>query len=227
MVAVQGPRVMDVIARYSSEIPGLKRYRFVKKSIVGVEMLISRTGYTGEDGVEIIFRTDSMMAKMAMKLVSEQLAGLKDIAPAGLGARDSLRLEAAMALYGHEIDEDTDPLSAGLNFAVSLKKSDDPEVGRFIGQDALEAIAADGPARRLVGLVLDTRRAARQGMTVQRDGRDVGRVTSGCLSPTLDRSIAMAFVDAAEADAGGLVEIDLGRQTAPAEITALPFYKSS
>jgi len=226
MVALQGPRVMELIGQYSSEIAGLKRYRFVTKSILGLDVLISRTGYTGEDGVEVIFRTDNMMSKMAMKLVSEQLSGLSDaLGPAGLGARDSLRLEAAMALYGYEIDEATDPISAGLSFAVTLNKGDDdPEVGGFIGQDALKKIAEAGPTRRLVGLVLDSRRAARHGMPVRSGSKDIGAVTSGCLSPTLEKSIAMAYVDTAEAQIGATVQVDLGRQVIDAEIVGLPFF---
>jgi aminomethyltransferase len=228
MVAIQGPKVMETVSRFSSEVPALKRYRFVTKSVVGLGIMISRTGYTGEDGVEVIFRTDNLMAKMAMKLVSEQLAGLGDtIHPAGLGARDSLRLEAAMALYGHEIDEQTDPISAGLNFAVKLDKGkDDPAVGGFIGQDALRAIAENGPTRRLVGLVLETPRAARQHMSVLEGGNEIGHVTSGCVSPTLEKSIAMAYVDSAHAHPGLAVHVDLGRQQVPAEVVALPFYKS-
>ncbi len=227
MVAVQGPQVMNVIANYSNEIPELKRYRFTTKSILGLDVMVSRTGYTGEDGVEVIFRTDGMIAKMAMKMLVKDLSALDALKPAGLGARDSLRLEAGMALYGHEIDEDHDPISAGLDFAVKLTKGDDdPEIGSFIGQDALRTIAANGPTRRLVGLVLEGRRAARQHMPVVTADATIGEVTSGCLSPTLEKSIAMAYVDAAHADAGGSVEVDLGRQRVAAEVVTLPFYKA-
>jgi len=131
-----------------------------------------------------------------------------------------------MPLYGHEIDEQTDPLSAGLGFAVKLDKGDDDErVGRFIGQDALQRIARDGPKQKLVGLGLDGRRSARQGMQIRRGGTVVGRVTSGCLSPTLDRPIAMAFVDAALAEAGTEVEVDLRGTTVAARVEPLPFYR--
>lgn len=228
MVAVQGPKVMKLIANYSNEIPQLKRYRSTTKNVLGLDVMVSRTGYTGEDGVEVIFRTDGMVAKMALKMLMKDLAALDAIKPAGLGARDSLRLEAGMALYGHEIDEDHDPISAGLDFAVKLTKGDDdPAVGTFIGQSALRAIAEQGPRQRLVGLILDGRRAARQGMEVRGDAASVGLVTSGCLSPTLEKSIAMAYVDADRAEPGTGLEIDLGRQTVPAEVVALPFYKSS
>jgi aminomethyltransferase len=227
MVAVQGPRVMEIIKKYSNSIPELKRYRFTKLNVLGLGAIVSRTGYTGEDGVEIMFRTDSMVAGLALKTLMKDFGALEDvIRPAGLGARDSLRLEAAMALYGHEITEDLDPVSAGLNFAIKLNKGDDdPEIGRFIGQDALQKIATEGPPRRLVGLELDSKRAARQEMPVHRGGAAVGFVTSGCTSPTLEKSIAMAYVDTAHADDGTAVEVDLGRQTVPATIVPLPFYK--
>ncbi|MCP3905520.1 MAG: glycine cleavage system aminomethyltransferase GcvT [Planctomycetes bacterium] len=227
MIAVQGPRVMEIIGRYSREIPEVKRYWFTRLNVLGLGAIVSRTGYTGEDGVEIMFRSDSFVASLALKTLMKDFSALEDvIRPAGLGARDSLRLEAAMALYGHEISEEIDPVSAGLDFAIKLAKGDDdPDIGRFIGQDALQAIAADGPRRRLVGLVLDSPRAARQEMAVQRDGTVIGAVTSGCVSPTLEKSIAMAYVDADHADEGTTVCVDLGRQTVDATIVPLPFYK--
>jgi aminomethyltransferase len=230
MIAVQGPRVFEVISKYDSEIPNLKRYRFMQISVLGLKVMIARTGYTGEDGVEIIFRTDNMVAKLAMKTLMKDLTAVEDVLkPAGLGARDSLRLEAAMALYGHEITEELDPVSAGLMFAIKLDKSEDPEksppeVGRFIGQDALQKVAAN-PQRKLVGLHLDSKRAARQGMKVLLDGSEIGFVTSGCLSPTLEKSIAMAYVQAEHAEDGRTVQVDLGRQAIDAQIIPLPFYK--
>ena len=225
MVALQGPKAMDIISSLSSEIPKLKRYRFVQKSLIVVKMIVSRTGYTGEDGVEVIL--GSAMARMALGMfLKDAKEGASIIKPVGLGARDTLRMEAGMPLYGHEIDEQTDPLSAGLGFAVKLDKGDDDErVGRFIGQDALQRIARDGPKQKLVGLGLDGRRSARQGMQIRRGGTVVGRVTSGCLSPTLDRPIAMAFVDAALAEAGTEVEVDLRGTTVAARVEPLPFYR--
>jgi aminomethyltransferase len=231
MIAVQGPRVFEVISKYDNELPNLKRYRFTQINVLGLKVMIARTGYTGEDGVEIVFRTDSMVSKMAMKTLLKDLTTVEDILkPAGLGARDSLRLEAAMALYGHEITEELDPVSAGLMFAIRLDKSEDPEksppeVGRFIGQDALQKIAADGPKQTLVGLQLDSKRAARQDMKVLLDGTEIGFVTSGCLSPTLEKSIAMAYVQAEQAEDGKTVQVDLGRQAVGAQIIPLPFYK--
>ncbi len=225
MLAVQGPKVMDLSGDVAPEVASLKRFRFVRKSILGADVLISRTGYTGEDGVEVI-----MPAAMAVQSVSLMLGALggaeSPVKPAGLGARDTLRMESAMALYGHEITEEIDPLSAGLNFAVKLDKGGDGcEAGAFIGQGALKEIAETGPARSLAGLVLEGRRTARQGMTVRADGAEIGVVTSACLSPTLGRPIAMAYLDAARAEPGGTAQVVLGGHDVTAEIVSLPFYK--
>ena len=221
MMALQGPKVMGLLAGVAPEVAGLKRYRFIRKNIMGADVLISRTGYTGEDGVEVIL--PAQLAEQAILLLVSNLGSDGPVKPAGLGARDTLRLEAAMALYGHEITEAIDPLSAGLNFAVTLDKGGDgDEAGTFIGQDALKKIALDGPRRTLAGLVLAGRRTARQGMTVTAAGNEVGIVTSGCLSPTLDKPIAMAYLDAGTQ---GPVEVVLGGGSVAAELVALPFYK--
>ncbi|MDP7030040.1 MAG: glycine cleavage system aminomethyltransferase GcvT [Phycisphaerales bacterium] len=225
MVAVQGPRVMDLIGQFSKEIPSLKRYRFTQKSILIAKFLVSRTGYTGEDGVEVIL-PKMVAGQMVKMLLGNVDADDTTVRPCGLGARDSLRLEAGMALYGHEITEDIDPLTAGLNFAVKLDKGAADDTPRFIGQDALQAIAADGgPPRLLTGVLLEGRRAARQGMAVRRNGVDIGAVTSGCFSPTLNRSIAMAIIDRDAVEPGTSISVDLGRAEAEGETSALPFLK--
>ena len=220
MVALQGPNVMEQIGRFSTEVPTLRRYAFCTKNMVIMKLIISRTGYTGEDGVEVIL--PGKMATMAIGLLLKEGGGGKSVSikPAGLGARDTLRMEAGMPLYGHELDETTDPLSAGLAFAVSLDKEDG-----FIGQQALQTISNEGPKRKLVGLKLDGRRTARQGMSVYKGDAEVGHVTSGCLSPTLGVPIAMAYVDAPAASQGDTVSIALGSQRVDAQVVALPFYK--
>ncbi len=227
MIALQGPKVMDLIGRFSSEVPALKRYRFCTKNVLLFTAIISRTGYTGEDGVEVIL--PASMAGMALKLMISQLTPNGPdsplIKPIGLGARDTLRLEAAMPLYGHELDEDTDPLSAGLNFAVDLDKGSAGHAD-FIGAVALRTIAAQGSQRRLVGLKLQGRRTARQGMPVRSaNHQEVGRVTSGCLSPTLGVPIAMAYVHPPFGTPGAELSVDLGTQAVPAQVVPLPFYK--
>jgi len=226
MLAIQGPAVMDLIKPLAPEVAELKRYRFVQKDVLGATVILSRTGYTGEDGVEVIMPAALATAALGF-LVGDLDADDVPLQPAGLGARDSLRLEAGMPLYGHELTEQFDPLSAGLKFAVKLDKGDDdPDVGHFIGQDALRQIAQDGPKRRLVGLVLAGKRTARQEMKIMREGAEVGIVTSGCLSPTLGKSIALAYVDAEYSELGTTLQVDLGRTATDAEIVKLPFYKA-
>ncbi len=223
MCALQGPDVMGLIGGLSSEIPTLKRYRFTVKNVLVMKIIVSRTGYTGEDGVEVILGAN--FAKQALGMLLKNASGAAAIRPAGLAARDSLRMEAGMPLYGHELDESTDPLSAGLGFAVKLDKGEsDSQEGRFIGQEALQKIDADGPERRLVGLHLEGRRSPRQGMRVDHEGDAIGLVTSGCPSPTLGHPIAMAYVPTALATPGTSLSVDLGGGT-PAKVVDLPFYR--
>ena len=223
MVAVQGPRVMEVIEQFSSEVPTLGKFHFCIKNLMILKMIISRTGYTGEDGVEVIL--PAKMAGMAVKLLlrdkGEQAAAIK---PAGLGCRDSLRMEAAMPLYGHELSEQINPLAAGLDFAVSLDKGEE-DGQTFIGQEALKRIAAEGVKEKLVGLKLAGRRTAREQMEVVKGDAVVGRVTSGCLSPTLGYPIAMAYVAPEASELGGTLGVKLGSKTVDAEVVGLPFYK--
>lgn len=229
MVAIQGPRVMELIGKFSREIPTLKRYRFAVKNLLVLKVIVSRTGYTGEDGVEAILPGAAI--GMAMKLMLKDMDPNSDdspIRPAGLGARDTLRLEAGMPLYGHELGEDINALSCGVDFAISLDK-DAHELGEpFVGMDALRATRdRGGPARRLTGLLIEGKRTARQGMRVRKGDAEVGVVSSACLSPTLERPIAMAFVDAALAAPGEALRIDTVRDASlDATTTALPFYKA-
>jgi aminomethyltransferase len=217
MVAIQGPKVIDRMAELLPiELRSMKRYTFESSSFMLIKFTCFRSGYTGEDGVELIL--PAKMASMAMKLVGNKDHPGSTIRPAGLGARDTLRMEAGMPLYGHELTEAIDPLSAGLAFAVDLNKD-------FIGGDALRKIAAEGPKRKLVGLELEGKRIARQGTPIQLDGTVIGEVTSGTLSPTLGKSIAMAYVDAANTAEGTRVSADLKGTLNAATIVKLPFYK--
>ncbi|MEO0587882.1 MAG: glycine cleavage system aminomethyltransferase GcvT [Planctomycetota bacterium] len=222
MLAIQGPKVMDVVGKFSKEVPTLKKYGFAVKNLMVLKMTISRTGYTGEDGIEIML--GASMATMAVKLLLRDESNLATIKPCGLGARDTLRVEAGMPLYGHELSEEIDPLSAGLDFAVTLDKDEREQGMAFVGQAALKQIAADGPKMKRVGLVLDTPRTARQGMKIYGGDAAVGYVTSGCKSPTLEKSIAMGYVDAETAAGGGALSVEVGSGRADGEMTALPFY---
>jgi aminomethyltransferase len=224
MVAVQGPKVMDIIGKVSSEVPTLKRYRFTVKNLMIMKLIVSRTGYTGEDGVEVIL--PAKMVGAAMKML---LSGGADerIQPAGLGARDTLRMEAGMPLYGQELGEDIPALASGLGFAVNLDKAGDDRGEPFIGMAALQKQAEHGTPRKLVGLLVEGKRSARGHMKVMAGEREVGEVTSACASPTLQRPIAMAYVDADSSADGTALSIDTGKGARlEAVTTALPFYKA-
>ncbi len=220
MVAIQGPKVMERISSVlPAEVKNLKRYHFATVSMMFIKFTVFRSGYTGEDGYEVIL--PAKMAGMAMKMLGGRIGDENaTIQLAGLGARDTLRLEAGMPLYGHELHENIDPISAGLQFAVDLNKD-------FIGAEALRKIAADGPRRKLVGLELTGTRIARQGYGVFSANNHVGEITSGTLSPTLGKSIAMAYVDTPLAAEGTELQVDLKGTKTPARVVPLPFYKRS
>lgn len=220
MIAVQGPKVIDMLSNFSSEISTLKRYRFTTINLLIAKIVISRTGYTGEDGVEII-----LPSSFAQRAIDQMMKNMEDesvILPVGLGARDSLRLEAGMPLYGHELNEEIDPLSAGLSFAVKLDKGiGDNDAEPFIGQETLRQISESGLKRKRVGLKFDGRRIPRQHMPVLSEGATVGEITSGCLSHTFGYPIAMAYIPS-EFE-GETVDVDFGNNQMPAIIVPLPF----
>ncbi len=214
MVAVQGPKAM-ALSRGLTEADAekLENYTAAPTRCLGQQCVVSRTGYTGEDGVEIMAG-----AALAAPLWNELIA--RGAKPCGLGARDSLRLEAAMPLYGHELSESITPFEAKLGRSVKLDKSD------FIGQEALKIAQAELARRpQRVGLELDGRRAAREGAAVVADGRPLGRVTSGCFAPTLQKSIAMAYIEPTHIAPGTSVGIDLRGTVLPARVVNLPFYR--
>lgn len=228
MVAAQGPKIMDLISGVSKEIPALKKYQFTVKNLMVLKLIVSRTGYTGEDGVEVILPANAV--NMAMKLLMKDVdpddpnAPMK---PAGLGARDSLRIEAGMPLYGHELAEDINALASGFTFAISLDKNADEHGETFIGQEALiKTRDSGGPRTTLIGLEIDSKRTARQGMTLRLPGGDmIGKVTSGCMSPTLGKSIAMAYAATGRLSIGDACTVDTGKADLPATVVPLPFYK--
>lgn len=227
MVAIQGPRVMEVVSKFSKEIPTLKRYRFVEKNLFVMKLIVSRTGYTGEDGVEVILPAGSV--KMALNLLLKDLGKPEEalVKPAGLAARDTLRLEAGMALYGHELGEAIAALSSGLDFAMTIDKDEDELGEAYVGMEAVKKLRdAGGPERTLVGMFVDGKRTAREGNTIKAGGEVVGEVTSACVSPTLDRPIAMGYVHRDQAGAGTALQIDTGKAELGAEVTSLPFYKA-
>jgi len=218
MVAVQGPEAVDTLADLlSSPLQNLKRYHFTTGQVFGATYYVARTGYTGEDGVEIIL--PAALAHTAATMLVERTADAgRPVRPAGLGARDTLRLEAAMPLYGHELSEEWDPITAGQGWVVSLEKD-------FIGKQAIERVKKDGPQQVLVGFEVHSRRTPRQGAAILYTGAQIGRVTSGTMSPTLGRVIAMGFVPPTLREPGTQVEMDLRGTCVPAHIVPLPFYR--
>ena len=217
MIAVQGPQAVSATERlFDFDLDRLRYYRAKVTDQFGKPVIVSRTGYTGEDGFELIVRGDEAERVWENILLAGRDAGVR---AAGLGARDTLRLEAGMPLYGHELGESIDPITAGLSFACDFD-------GRgFIGEEALSEIRDAGPSRVRVGLFPEGKRPAREGCVVRVAGGDpVGEITSGGPSPTLGRPIAMAYVDARHADEARF-EIDIRGKVVAAERTALPFYK--
>ena len=216
MIAVQGPHAASALGEDDLALWQTLKYYTATIGDLASGAIVSRTGYTGEDGCELI------VPREATTLVWEKLiarGAASGVRPCGLGARDTLRLEAAMPLYGHELTEQIDPLTAGLSFAVKLDKPD------FIGKAALVAIAkrTDRPVR--VGLKLDGRRIAREGCAVFVGEHRIGDVTSGTFSPTLQQPIAMAYVAPPHAAVGTAVEIDIRGKREAASVASLPFYK--
>ena len=215
LIAFQGPNTpeaMDRLCLMNNGAPpsALRPFSWQEGTLAGIPAFIGRTGYTGEDGFETIVAVKD--AELTWHTLLTQ-GGL----PCGLGARDVLRLEAGLPLHGHEINDQTSPIEAGLGRFVNLNKE-------FVGAPALRRQNEQGTAYTLVGLKLPGRSAPRQGYTILDQGRDIGRVTSGSYSPTLDTSIAMGYVLVDYASPGSVVDLDVRGRIAPAEVVPLPFY---
>lgn len=217
MLAIQGPKAVEVLAPHvDADIAGLGYYTITEAAVLGTAGLVSRTGYTGEDGFEVIVPAAKALSLWETLMTGGAEQGMR---AAGLGCRDTLRLEAAMPLYGHELSEQIDPYTAGLGFGVKL------QAGDFIGKSALVAAKADANRRRRVGLELSGKRIAREGAELYVGDALVGEVTSGTFSPTLRKSIAMGYIEAAHARIGSTIEVDIRGKRAPAAVVKLPFYK--
>ena len=218
MIAVQGPAAADTLSRLSTgDLQALRYYRAGEGVVVGAPCGVSRTGYTGEDGFELV--CDAIAAERVWTgLVA---AGAT---PCGLAARDTLRLEAGMPLYGHELSERLNPVHAGLGFAVELTdKAGRPR--EFVGREAILLAKEDGALARRVGLLVEGKRPPREDYRVLVDGRPCGVVTSGTASPTLGRPIAMAYVEPSLAAEGTRLAVDVSGVETPAVVTPLPFYR--
>jgi aminomethyltransferase len=213
MIAIQGPKALEIShGLVEADAGKLAYYHAAPTRYEGKGCVVSRTGYTGEDGLEF------MVAKGQGVQLWEELVK-RGARPCGLGARDTLRLEAAMPLYGHELSEDIDPFQAGLGWAVKLDKGD------FRGREALRKRQQDAALRKRVGLELAGKRIAREGAAVQADGKAIGAVTSGTFAPTLHKTIAMAYVDPAFTRVGTPCHVDIRGSTEAARVVPLPFYK--
>jgi aminomethyltransferase len=224
LIAIQGPEATAILAPLTdADLPALKYYTSLPATVAGRPALLARTGYTGEDGFELFVAPGD--AEPLWSALSEAGAA-KGLVPCGLSCRDTLRLEAGMPLYGHELSTGLTPFDAGLGRVVRFDKTTNG--GAFVGREALEKaaeLAATHPPRVRVGLVSPGRRVPRAGMpVVSSDGTVIGSITSGAPSPTLGKPIAMAYVDAAHSAPGTAVAVDVRGTHEPVEVVALPFY---
>lgn len=216
LLAIQGPKATEILQKFVEEdLSPVKAYGHLDATVLGKPAFLARTGYTGEDGFEVMVEP-SVGIELWQKLIE---AG---VLPCGLGARDTLRLEAAMALYGQDIDDTTTPLEAGLGWLVHLDTK-----GDFIGRKALEQQKANGVQRKLVRLQMQGRNIARHDYPVLSAGKKVGEITSGTLSPTLGVPIALAYVPAELAKVDNQIEVEIRGKTYPATVVKRPFYKST
>ncbi len=220
LLSLQGPRALAVLARagcthdVAREIPS---FHFADGAVAGVPATISRTGYTGEDGVELVCAWDSGPALWRALLAA---GGEEGLVPVGLGARDTLRLEARLSLYGNELGEDVDPFSAGIGWVVKLAGRD------FLGRDALVALRARTPSRTLVGFEMVGKGIARHGYALlDAAGRQIGVCTSGAPSPTLNKNIGLGFVPPAAAEIGSSLWVDCRGKATEARVVKTPFYR--
>ncbi len=217
MIAVQGPLALELLQpRLSIDLAAIKYYHAQETRLDEQVVAVSRTGYTGEDGFEL-----TVANKIALRLWEGLLADGRDrgVMAAGLGARDTLRLEAAMPLYGHELNEEITPIEAGLEFAVNL------EGRNFPGREALAAVKPDGAKRVRVGLEFSGKRVPREHYAIYREGQPVGEITSGTFSPTLQKPIAMGYVPREHSEPGTMLAVDIRGTQEPAAVVKLPFYK--
>ncbi|MEO0949577.1 MAG: glycine cleavage system aminomethyltransferase GcvT, partial [Cyanobacteria bacterium J06641_5] len=216
LVAVQGPQAIATVQPLLANDPGqLLAFGHVETTLDGAAAFVARTGYTGEDGVEVM-----IPAEIAPQVWERLLAA--GVEPCGLGARDTLRLEAAMGLYGQDMNDETTPLEAGLGWLVHLDRK-----GDFIGRSVLERQKAEGIPKKLVGLEMNGRHIARHDYPIQHEGETVGIVTSGTLAPTVGKAIALGYVPTALAKPGRELEVTIRGKNYPAKVVKKPFYRTS
>lgn len=218
LLAVQGPNSLRTLQKLTNKEIGLEYYHFDNMTIAGIDMLVSRTGYTGELGFELYFKGNENDAEHLWNEIFK--AGEEfNILPAGLASRDSLRLEMGYCLYGNDIDQTTNPLEAGLGWITKLNK---PE---FIGQQALLKIKDSGVTRKLVAMTSEQKTFPRHGYDISVNGKKVGNITSGTVSPVTEKPIALGYVSKELASIGSIVNFLIRDKEIPAEIVKLPFVK--
>ena len=217
LLAVQGPQSLATLKKVVDvDLSKIEYYHFTRGRVAGEEMIISRTGYTGELGFELYFRWEEAAAKMVWDAVFN--AGKEfGIAPIGLGARDTLRLEMGYCLYGNDIDQTTHPLEAGLGWITKLNKGD------FVGRSIMMEAKQEGLRRTLVGFTLSEKAVARHGYPLLLNGSEMGHVTSGTFSPTLERAIGMGYVSAGNSKEGRTIQVGIRGKEIPATIVKIPF----
>jgi aminomethyltransferase len=218
LIAFQGPRAQELLPWQGTDLDAIPYFGFGHGEVGGIHALISRTGYTGEDGFELFIASDRIGDAWDAILDHGKSEG---VLPAGLGARDAARLEAALRLWGNDMDESVNPYEAGLGWTVKLAKGD------FIGRDALQKVKAEGPRRSLVGLKMQSGDIARHGAAVSTDGRRIGVITSGTHSFFLGYPIALAMVEARSLQVGDKAAVEVRGREAAAEVVKLPFYRGS
>jgi aminomethyltransferase len=218
LLALQGPHAVAVMKDVGAaeSVLELPFFHVTRASVAGVDLWAARTGYTGEDGFELFCASEDAATLWKALLEAGQSHGLR---PVGLGARDTLRLEARLMLYGNDINEETDPLEAGLSWVVKL------DAGDFIGRDALRALKEAGVERKLVGFEMTGRGIARHGYPIVADGARVGEVTSGSPGPTVGRNIGLGYVPLALGKAGTTLGIEIRGKVVDAVVVRTPFYK--
>jgi len=218
LIGVQGPQAEVVVQKLiKDDLSTLGYYHFIHSEIAGVPALISRTGYTGEDGFEIYFTDLDKAEELWYKV--EKAGEEFDIEPIGLGARDTLRLEMKYPLYGNDIDKDTNPLEAGLRWAVKFEKGD------FIGKEVLERVKLEKIQRKLIPFVMDGKGIPRPHFKILKDGKEIGEVRSGTMSPSLGVGIGTGYVHRDYMKSGNKIEIDIRGKMFPATVIKPPFYK--
>jgi aminomethyltransferase len=221
LLAVQGPKSLEVVQPLTDvDLSEIKYYHFAQGHVIGIPMIISRTGYTGEIGFELYFESNPTSARRLWDALFD--AGDEfGIAPVGLGARDTLRLEMGFCLYGNDIDQSTNPIEAGLGWITKFEKGD------FMGRDALLAAKNGGMKRKLVGFTLPERVLARHGYPLLVEGKKVGEVTSGTFSPTLRTGIGMGYVAMERATPGSRIDVDVRGKIASSVIVQMPFLQKN